>query len=103
MNTSRKPKYRRSGAWRRAACALLREAPRPGSALTGQQRTYLRWYYVEGLNQREIAERAGRHLSNVSRCLARGERHLVRALEEEKKHAEALAKASALDTGEGSD
>lgn len=82
MNTSRKPKYRRSGAWRRSACALLREAPRPGSALTGQQRTYLRWYYLEGLNQREIAARAGRHLSNVSRCLARGERHLVRALEE---------------------
>ncbi len=86
MNTCTEPKYRRTPEWRRRARALLerqaarKPVPRPMERLTAQQRRYLWWYYGEGLSQREIARRTGRHISNVSRCMGRAERHLERAL-----------------------
>lgn len=99
MNVAGRPEYRRGALWRKQVCRALellrrREAGERleeeqevlarslGEALTPLMRRSLELYYLEGVNQVQIARRTGRHRSNVCRCLERGEAHLERALQD---------------------
>lgn len=104
MNRRGRPEYRRGWQWCALVCdmlALIRRSEAGeklesedaalvqelGAALTPRMRRYLELYYVEGVNQPDIAHLTGRHRSNVCRVIQCGESNLERVLEKHQKGA----------------